>query len=201
MSAWSPQRNVLSKLSAKFPKFHWISKELESDSSFGLVKGNTAAAAAIRTCSFSHSSDHHGLAPLLFGFGYMSHCIPPPKKGSRTSTSGSQRLAFTFPASPTFMVSFFLLGLPLVGNIFDLGGDAFYVKARNWSKEYRTSHILAVLYFSCSSLFSSDDDVISLTILGHTTVVLNSAKAVADLFISRGANYSDRPDMPMLIDL
>ncbi|ETW79565.1 cytochrome P450 monooxygenase 37 [Heterobasidion irregulare TC 32-1] len=73
-------------------------------------------------------------------------------------------------------------GLPIIGNLFDFGGDALYVKARDWSKEY-------------------GDDVISLTTLGHTTVILNSAQAVADLYVSRGANYSDRPDMPMLIDL
>ncbi|KAI9567140.1 cytochrome P450 [Boletus coccyginus] len=44
-------------------------------------------------------------------------------------------------------------------------------------------------------------DVVSVTTLGHTTVILNSAQAVDDLFVVRGSNYSDRPDMPMLIDL
>jgi hypothetical protein len=32
-------------------------------------------------------------------------------------------------------------------------------------------------------------------------IVLNSAKAVSDLFDKRGSNYSDRPDMPMIVDL
>ena len=32
-------------------------------------------------------------------------------------------------------------------------------------------------------------------------IILNSAKAVSDIFDKRGANYSDRPDMPMIIDL
>jgi hypothetical protein len=32
-------------------------------------------------------------------------------------------------------------------------------------------------------------------------VVLNSAKAVSDIFDKRGSNYSDRPDMPMIVDL
>jgi cytochrome P450 len=32
-------------------------------------------------------------------------------------------------------------------------------------------------------------------------IVLNSAKAVSDIFDKRGSNYSDRPDMPMIVDL
>jgi hypothetical protein len=32
-------------------------------------------------------------------------------------------------------------------------------------------------------------------------VVLNSAKAVSDIFDKRGSNYSDRPEMPMIVDL
>ena len=43
--------------------------------------------------------------------------------------------------------------------------------------------------------------MISLDILGNTMIVLNSAEAVSDFFEKRGSNYSDRPDMPMIIDL
>lgn len=32
-------------------------------------------------------------------------------------------------------------------------------------------------------------------------VVLNSPKAVSEVFDKRGSNYSDRPDMPMIVDL
>lgn len=73
-------------------------------------------------------------------------------------------------------------GLPIVGNINDLDGNEIHVQARKWSQEY-------------------DSDIVSITTLGHTTVFLNSAQAIQDLFVSRGAIYSDRPDMPMLIDL
>jgi hypothetical protein len=45
------------------------------------------------------------------------------------------------------------------------------------------------------------DDIISLNILGNTMVVLNSPKAVSEVFDKRGSNYSDRPDMPMIVDL
>jgi hypothetical protein len=32
-------------------------------------------------------------------------------------------------------------------------------------------------------------------------IILNSAKAVSEIFDKRGSNYSDRPDMPMIVDL
>ncbi|KAI0052748.1 cytochrome P450 [Auriscalpium vulgare] len=73
-------------------------------------------------------------------------------------------------------------GLPVLGNMLDLASGEVYVKARDWSREL-------------------GDDVISLNILGNTMVVLNSAQAVADIFDKRGSNYSDRPDMPMIVDL
>jgi hypothetical protein len=37
--------------------------------------------------------------------------------------------------------------------------------------------------------------------MGNTMIVLNSAKAVSDIFDKRGSNYSDRPDLPMIVDL
>lgn len=73
-------------------------------------------------------------------------------------------------------------GLPVIGNLLDLANEKVYVKARDWAREF-------------------GDDVISLDVLGNTTIVLNSSEAIADIFVTRGANYSDRPDMPMLIDL
>ncbi|KAK7449185.1 hypothetical protein VKT23_013331 [Stygiomarasmius scandens] len=74
-------------------------------------------------------------------------------------------------------------GLPIVGNLFDLGSSqAPHIQAVEWSKQY-------------------DSDVVSVSALGHTSVFLNSHKAVEDLFLARGSNYSDRPDMPMLVDL
>ncbi len=32
-------------------------------------------------------------------------------------------------------------------------------------------------------------------------IILNSPTAVSDLFDKRASNYSDRPDMPMIVDL
>ncbi|KAI0300588.1 cytochrome P450 [Multifurca ochricompacta] len=73
-------------------------------------------------------------------------------------------------------------GFPILGNLLDLASDEVHVKARDWSREF-------------------GEDIISLNVMGSTMIVLNSAKAVSDIFDKRGSNYSDRPDMPMIVDL
>ncbi|ETW78166.1 cytochrome P450 monooxygenase 95 [Heterobasidion irregulare TC 32-1] len=73
-------------------------------------------------------------------------------------------------------------GLPLIGNILDLANNDIHIKSRIWSREL-------------------GEDVISLDIFGNTMIILNSAEAVSDFFEKRGSNYSDRPDMPMIVDL
>ncbi|KAK1219826.1 hypothetical protein PQX77_017400 [Marasmius sp. AFHP31] len=74
-------------------------------------------------------------------------------------------------------------GLPLVGNLRDIASIAGspWVTYSKWSRVH--------------------GDVLHLNAFGHHTVVLNSLKVVNDLFDKRSENYSDRPDMPMLIDL
>ncbi|KAI0066974.1 cytochrome P450 [Artomyces pyxidatus] len=73
-------------------------------------------------------------------------------------------------------------GLPIVGNMFELGTDLVHVKHRDWSREF-------------------DSDIISVSVFGETTVVLNSIEAITDLLDKRGSNYSDRPNMVMIMDL
>ncbi|KZV60973.1 cytochrome P450 [Peniophora sp. CONT] len=72
--------------------------------------------------------------------------------------------------------------LPFLGNLLDLASADVHVKARDWSREF-------------------DEDIISLNVMGNTMIILNSAQAASDLFEKRGAFYSDRPDMPMIVDL
>ncbi|KAI0031851.1 cytochrome P450 [Vararia minispora EC-137] len=72
--------------------------------------------------------------------------------------------------------------LPILGNLIDISRDMIHVKARDWSRMFGT-------------------EVISLRVLGNVIIVLNSARAVSDVFDKRGSNYSDRPDLPMLVDL
>ncbi|KAI0001214.1 cytochrome P450 [Russula vinacea] len=73
-------------------------------------------------------------------------------------------------------------GIPVIGNLLDLAGGEVAVKCRDWSRQF-------------------GDDTISLDVMGSTMVILNSAKAVSEIFDKRGSNYSDRPDMPMIVDL
>ena len=90
-------------------------------------------------------------------------------------------------------------GLPILGNLLDLASDEVHVKARDWSQQFGLC--LSSILFPQSHPYISGDDVISLNVLGNTMIILNSAKAVSEIFDKRGSNYSDRPDMPMIVDL
>ncbi|KAH6891777.1 cytochrome P450 [Coprinopsis sp. MPI-PUGE-AT-0042] len=73
-------------------------------------------------------------------------------------------------------------GVPLLGNIYDIPPDDFWLKYMEWSKTY-------------------DSDVISLNLAGTTVVILNSLKAAKELLEQRSAIYSSRPYMPMMNEL
>jgi hypothetical protein len=105
------------------------------------------------------------------------------------------RSSFPLPPQPK--------GLPVIGNLLDLAGDEVYVKCRDWSRQFGILFHLEAAFRAHLCIFSqtAGDDTISLDVLGSTMVVLNSAKAVSDIFDKRGSNYSDRPDMPMIVDL
>ncbi|KAJ7483512.1 cytochrome P450 [Mycena latifolia] len=72
--------------------------------------------------------------------------------------------------------------LPLLGNLFDMPLDHMWETYRNWSKEF-------------------DSDIIHLDVAGTSIVVLSSVEAVRDLFEKRSSLYSDRPRLPMLVEL
>ncbi|KAK1223031.1 hypothetical protein PQX77_014108 [Marasmius sp. AFHP31] len=74
-------------------------------------------------------------------------------------------------------------GHPLIGNFRDIAisPDVSWIRYWKWSQVY--------------------GDVFHLEVFGHHTIVLNSAKAINDLLEKRSGNYSDRPDMPMFMDL
>ncbi|KAF4571650.1 hypothetical protein EYR36_008993 [Pleurotus pulmonarius] len=73
-------------------------------------------------------------------------------------------------------------GYPIVGNLFDMPSDRQWEKYLEWSKKYNS-------------------DVIYLNVLGSPIVVLNSRKAVNDLFSVRSLLYSDRPVSTMVTEL
>ncbi|KAF7371335.1 Cytochrome P450 [Mycena sanguinolenta] len=72
-------------------------------------------------------------------------------------------------------------GLPIVGNILDLPAT------NNW------------LHFA--KLGEVWGEILSLTILGQTMVIVNSLEIAEDLLETHGINFSDRPVMPMAGEL
>ena len=92
-------------------------------------------------------------------------------------------------------------GLPVLGNLLDLAGDEVYVKCRDWSRQFGMPLSMVAFPADRVSASTAGDDIISLNVLGNTMIVVNSLKAVSDIFDKRGSNYSDRPDMPMIVDL
>ncbi|KAJ7619871.1 cytochrome P450 [Mycena rosella] len=72
--------------------------------------------------------------------------------------------------------------LPLVGNLFDMPSDRQWEAYRDWSREFNS-------------------DIIHLEVAGTSIVVLSSMEAIRELFDKRSSLYSDRPRLPMLVEL
>ncbi|KAG7087495.1 hypothetical protein E1B28_013456 [Marasmius oreades] len=91
---------------------------------------------------------------------------------NRRSSSG-------LPPGPT--------GRPFIGPLRDIQNRdvPMWILYSNWAKEYG----------------DREEKVISYRVLGKTTVVLGSYKAVNELLERRSGNYSDRPEFHMLIGL
>ncbi|KAJ7748921.1 cytochrome P450 [Mycena metata] len=72
--------------------------------------------------------------------------------------------------------------LPFIGNIFDLPPDSMWETYTAWSRKF-------------------DSDIIHLSLGGQSVVVLSSSTATDDLLEKRSAIYSDRPTLPMYVDI
>ncbi|KAJ7052152.1 cytochrome P450 [Mycena amicta] len=72
--------------------------------------------------------------------------------------------------------------LPIVGNLFDMPAERQWEAYHHWSQEY-------------------DSDIIHLDIAGTSIIVLESVEAVHELFERRSSIYSDKPRLPMLVEL
>ncbi|KAK0242387.1 cytochrome P450 [Armillaria nabsnona] len=68
-------------------------------------------------------------------------------------------------------------GLPLVGNILDMPADNEWLTFAKWGELY--------------------GDISSVTVLGQTMIILNSARAAVDMLDKKSAIYSDRPTLQM----
>ncbi|KAJ7046052.1 cytochrome P450 [Mycena alexandri] len=72
--------------------------------------------------------------------------------------------------------------LPLVGNLFDIPAIHPWERYMAWSKEYNT-------------------DILHLDLAGTSVIVLSSVEATEALLEKRSALYSDRPRLPMVMEL
>ncbi|KAJ7693224.1 cytochrome P450 [Mycena rosella] len=72
--------------------------------------------------------------------------------------------------------------LPLVGNMFDIPTERQWETYGDWSKKF-------------------DSDIIHLNVGGRSIVVLSSMEAIRELFEKRFSLYSDRPRLPMIVEL
>ena len=71
--------------------------------------------------------------------------------------------------------------LPIVGNSRDLSKPYIWLEFVKWRKTY--------------------GDLIHLKVFGQSYIILNSIDSVNDLLDKKSAIYSDRPKLPMLVDL
>ncbi|KAF5309457.1 hypothetical protein D9619_012390 [Psilocybe cf. subviscida] len=72
-------------------------------------------------------------------------------------------------------------GYPLIGNLFDVPTSQQWRTYAEWAKVY--------------------GDVFSFEVLGQRIIVINSLEDAQELLEKRSANYSDRPRMPMVLEL
>ncbi|KAF7373059.1 Cytochrome P450 [Mycena sanguinolenta] len=72
--------------------------------------------------------------------------------------------------------------LPLIGNVLDMPTQRQWETFLKWSEQFRS-------------------DIIHLNVAGTSIVVLSSMEAVKELFEKRSDLYSDRPRLPMLVEL
>lgn len=83
----------------------------------------------------------------------------------RFSMKKSEGAPFTLPPGPK--------GYPLVGNVYDIPNNFPWLKYAEWKQQY--------------------GDIVSFTVFGKTTIVLNSLKVALELLDKRSSNFSGRP--------
>ena len=87
-------------------------------------------------------------------------------------------------------------GLPLVGNLCDMPAEKEWLTFARWGEKYGIFLFYQVSRFSKHSIDFAGD-ICSVTVLGQTLVILNSAKAASDMLDKKSAIYSDRPVLQM----
>ncbi|THH26899.1 hypothetical protein EUX98_g7292 [Antrodiella citrinella] len=86
-------------------------------------------------------------------------------------------------------------GLPILGNVIDMPTSHEWLKFIDWSKKWGT--LLTVSTLLCYADNALSGDIVSVTLLGQTIVILGSATHAVELLEKRSSNYSDRPKLIM----
>ncbi|KAK7442489.1 hypothetical protein VKT23_016087 [Stygiomarasmius scandens] len=73
-------------------------------------------------------------------------------------------------------------GLPIIGNLLDVPSSFEWLEYMKWSRKYNS-------------------DIVSFTVAGSSTIILNSQDAVTELMEKRSRIYSSRPPAPMIQEL
>ena len=122
------------------------------------------------------------LAVLFFGITIFGQL----KKSKRGNPNG-----LPLPPGPK--------GYPLIGSLFDMPIDKPWLVYDEWSKTYGKSTIIVSILFQRFSFLIGD--MIYFKALGHQFLILNSFERTTDLLEKRSSNYSDRPRLPMLLEV
>ncbi|KAF7371342.1 Cytochrome P450 [Mycena sanguinolenta] len=88
-------------------------------------------------------------------------------------------------------------GLPIVGNILDLPAT------NNWLHFAKLGEVWGTRLKLRPGIRTNirEGEILSLTVLGQTMIIVNSLGIAEDLLETHGANFSDRPVMPMAGEL
>jgi hypothetical protein len=92
-------------------------------------------------------------------------------------------------------------GFPVVGTLFDGTKGKTWLVYDEWFKLYGMSFSRLQTCDTHSQFVTLLGDMVYFKIFGQGFLVLGSPKRTNDLFDKRSANYSDRANMPMLVDL
>jgi hypothetical protein len=97
-----------------------------------------------------------------------------------------RRHALPFPPGPK--------ALPILGNALDMPGRNPWLTYWQWGKKYGmySPCLIGSVHYILGTI---DSDIVHVNSLGIHVVVLNSAKAVHELFEKRSSVYSDRYDV------
>ena len=83
-------------------------------------------------------------------------------------------------------------GVPIFGNLFQIPKECGWEKYEEWSKELGGSFLRKICCIHLTRICSSGSDIIHLNMAGMSMIVLNSEKAMVDLFEKRSLNYASR---------